>query len=135
MALLKKYPVLSRACIFRQALSLERLADEDGELARRFMLLGVFPAGFGAAAAAAIWQTEPRIARDALDALAEWSLVQVEAVGRYRLHDLVRDLAVGRAEPAAVDDIQAQHAMHYGAVLTRANELGSYRVSGWSAEG
>ena len=104
-------------------LSLDRLADEDGELARRFTLLGAFPAGFDVAAAAAVWQIEPRAARDALDALADWSLVQVEAVGRYRLHDLVRDLAVARAEPAALDDARARHAGHYGEVLARANEL------------
>src|SRR5215211_300395 len=39
-------------------LSLDRLADEDGELARRFALLGAFPAGFDAAAAAAVWRIE-----------------------------------------------------------------------------
>jgi tetratricopeptide (TPR) repeat protein len=104
-------------------LSLDRLADEDGELAQRFTLLGAFPAGFDVAAAAALWQIEPRAARDALDALAEWSLVQVEAVGRYRLHDLVRDLAVRRAAPAVLGDAQARHARHYGEVLARANDL------------
>ena len=104
-------------------LSLDRLADEDGELARRFTLLGAFPAGFDVAAAAAVWQTEPRATRDALDALADWSLVQVEAAGRYRLHDLVRDLAMSRAEPAVLEDARARHAGHYAEVLARANEL------------
>jgi len=36
-------------------LSLDRLAEKDGELARRFALLGAFPAGFDAAAAAEVW--------------------------------------------------------------------------------
>ena len=104
-------------------LSLDRLAAEDGELALRFSLLGAFPAGFDVAAAAAIWQAEPRAARDALDALADWSLTQVEGASRYRLHDLVRDLAVSRVEPTALEDAQARHAGHYAAVLARANEL------------
>jgi tetratricopeptide (TPR) repeat protein len=103
-------------------LSLDRLANEDGELARRFTLLGAFPAGFNAAAAAAVWQAEPRAARDGLDALAEWSLVQVEAVGRYRLHDLVRDLAANHAA-AALEEARARHAGHYAAVLAQAEEL------------
>ena len=105
------------------SLSLDRLADEDGELAQRFMLLGAFPAGFDVAASTAVWQSEPRATRDALDALADWSLVQVEAIGRYRLHDLVRDLVVSRAEPAVLDDARTRHAGHYGEVLARANNL------------
>jgi tetratricopeptide (TPR) repeat protein len=118
-------------------LSLDRLAEEDGELARRFTLLGAFPAGFDDDAAAAVWQIEPRAARAGLDALADWSLVQVEAVGvgRYRLHDLVRDLAVARAEAAALEEARARHAKHYAKeararhakhyaeVLARADEL------------
>ena len=105
------------------SLSLDRLADEDGERVLRFVLLGAFPAGFDVAAAAAIWQTEPRATRDALDALADWSLVQVEGVGRYRLHDLVRDLAVSCAAPAALAEARARHAEHYGEVLGQADEL------------
>ena len=103
--------------------SLDRLADEDGELARRFTLLGAFPAGFDADAVAAVWQVEQRTARDDLDALTDWSLVQVEAVGRYRLHDLVRDLAVARAAPAALEEARARHAGHYAGALGRAGNL------------
>ena len=104
-------------------LSLDRLAVEDSELARRFTLLGAFPAGFDADAVAAVWQVEQRTARDGLDALTDWSLVQVEAVGRYRLHDLVRDLAVARAAPAALEEARARHAGHYAGVLGRAGNL------------
>jgi tetratricopeptide (TPR) repeat protein len=103
--------------------SLDRLAEEDGELARRFALLGAFSAGFDAAAAAAVWGIEARAAREGLDALADWSLVQVERVDRYRLHDLVRGLALTRAEPWALEEARARHAGHYAWVLARADRL------------
>jgi tetratricopeptide (TPR) repeat protein len=39
------------------------------------------------------------------------------------MNDLVRDLAVARAAPAALEDGRARHAGHYAEVLARANEL------------
>ena len=103
--------------------SLDQLAKEDAALAGQFAMLAVFPAGFDAAAAGAVWGIEPGVARESLGKLVARSLVRQEAAGRFRLHDLVRDLASERLDDAAREEAAARHAAHYCAVLAKADDL------------
>ncbi|WP_433022190.1 BTAD domain-containing putative transcriptional regulator [Kribbella sp. CA-294648] len=65
---------------------------------RLFALLGVIPGGdFTAPAAAALLDCSTREANGLLDSLVSVNLVQRER-GRYRMHDLIRLYAAGRAE-------------------------------------
>ena len=65
---------------------------------RLFALLGVIPGGdFTAPAAAALLDCSTREAGGLLDSLVSVNLVQRER-GRYRMHDLIRLYAAGRAE-------------------------------------
>ncbi|MEU4389326.1 BTAD domain-containing putative transcriptional regulator [Kribbella sp. NPDC023855] len=65
---------------------------------RLFALLGVIPGGdFTAPAAAALLECPAREAGRLLDSLVSVNLVQRER-GRYRMHDLIRLYAAGRAE-------------------------------------
>ena len=79
-------------------LSVERLSQEAGELARRWNDLAVFAAPFDVAAAGAVWQVGEDDAQDALDMLCQRSLVEQDA-GLYSLHDLLREIAL--EEPPA----------------------------------
>ncbi len=92
------------------ALSVELLSPEQQ---RRFAALAVFPGGFDAAGAAAVWDLGEVEADSALGELLTSSLVDW-AGERYRLHDLVRDVANRRLEDAAA---QERHAEHYRRVL------------------
>ncbi len=77
----------------------DRLVETDAGLARAFTLLGVFPADFEVAGAAAVLGVEPDEARERLTLLRRRSLVQQPTGGaRWRLHDLLRELAEARAE-------------------------------------
>ena len=79
------------------AYSLDRLLEKDRGLAARYVALSVFPADFDLAAAAAVWELDERSARHSLDHLVAHSLVDRDDIsGRFRLHDLLRDLAISR---------------------------------------
>jgi hypothetical protein len=111
-------------------LSTRRLSEENRELFERWQVLAVFPASFDRAAAAAVWVTPDSEARQALSELLRRSMLMYdEADGRYRLHDLMRD--VGRVslegeDQATVErrlaEAAARHAQHYCRVLRVANE-------------
>ncbi len=63
-----------------------------------FCALSVFPLSFDAAAAAAVWDAEKDHAGDRLHVLRSYSLVEFDkTTKRYRLHDLVRLFARGKA--------------------------------------
>ncbi|AUB84347.1 toll/interleukin-1 receptor domain-containing protein [Candidatus Thiodictyon syntrophicum] len=78
------------------ALSADRLLAQDPGLAARWQALACFPAPFDRAAAAAVWGLAvEREAQPALSDLIDRSLLRWEAgSGRYRLHDLLRPIAV-----------------------------------------
>ncbi|MCH9020186.1 MAG: tetratricopeptide repeat protein [Proteobacteria bacterium] len=110
-------------------LSVAQLAREH--LAARWRMLGVFAGDFERAAAAAVWDAPSAEARDGLSALVGRSMVLFdEDAARYRLHDLMRDVARGadleKADLAALAPIEqqaaARHAEHYLAVLRSADE-------------
>ncbi len=113
------------------ALSARRLALEKPELEARWRLLAVFPGSFDAAAAAAVWEVETDAAAQDLGELRRRSMVLWDqADDRWRLHDLMRDVAgVALAEQdqaaleARVETARERHARHYCGVLEAANEL------------
>jgi hypothetical protein len=99
----------------------------------------VFPASFDTAAAGGVWDQPEEAADDAMGVLLLRSMVLYdEAQQRWRLHDLMRDLAGGRAAVAVLGapaDLAARlaaargrHAEHYRGVLEAANDL--YRKGG-----
>jgi Nucleoside phosphorylase len=69
-------------------------------LQERWRALAVFPGTFDATSAAAVWSTQKQSAVKSLSSLLEYSLVEWnEATERYRLHDLVRQVADERLGP------------------------------------
>jgi len=93
-----------------------------GELAGRWRTLSIFPAGFDAPGAAAVWELEPEPADTALGELVRRSLVDGDD-GRYRLHDLARVFADSRCSEEERTGAQRQHAEHYRGVLAQAGDL------------
>ncbi|MFB3149015.1 MAG: tetratricopeptide repeat protein [Alphaproteobacteria bacterium] len=113
-------------------LSVAQLAREQADLAARWRMLGVFAGDFERAAAAAVWDVPSAEARDGLSALVGRSMVLFDGdAARYRLHDLMRDVARGadlaEADLAALAPIEeraaARYAEHYLGVLGSADEL------------
>ena len=102
--------------------SFELLAEP---LRRRWTLLGVFPAGFHLAAAAAVWEEEVAAARDVMQSLVNASLVETNAVNdRFRLHDLVRQFCEGKLTEAKLSEgARLRHAQHFLDVLNFAAKL------------
>ena len=96
-------------------LSVSQLAREQADLAARWRKLGVFAGNFERGAAAAVWDVPSDEARDGLSALVGRSMVLFDGdAGRYRLHDLMRDVARGAdlAKPdlAALAPLEARTA-------------------------
>ncbi len=106
------------------ALGLDRLAEEDPALAERWRDLAVFPADFDAAAVAAVWQDGEAPVCDGLRGLEDAGFLEPGAgPERYRVHDLMRDLA---RHGQAVDRFagpEARHGTHFLAVLSAADDL------------
>jgi tetratricopeptide (TPR) repeat protein len=116
------------------ALSARELRRTHPDIADRWHELAVFLAGFDDAAAAAVWDQPAGTARDALGRLLSHSMVLYdEAQQRWRLHDLMRDLAGGHFATQALGapaDLAARltaarqrHAEHYCGVLAAADDL------------
>jgi tetratricopeptide (TPR) repeat protein len=115
------------------ALSVRELRVARPDLADRWHELAIFPAGFDTAAAAGVWDQSVDAARDALGLLLSRSKVLYDgAQQRWRLHDLMRDLAGSAAAEAlgAPADLAARltaargrHAAHYGDELDAADRL------------
>ena len=112
-------------------LSAHDLAREDITLAERWQMLAVFPDDFDRAAAAAVWEVEDSAAALQLSELAARSMIlHDEATRRWRLHDLMRDVAQVPVEgedaaalEAQLESARARHAQHYCGVLSAADEL------------
>ncbi|HVF60215.1 MAG TPA: tetratricopeptide repeat protein [Thermoanaerobaculia bacterium] len=100
------------------------------ELQALWRTLAVLPGTFDAAAAAAVWEREPRPAEEALGELAQSSLVDWEPeeegeaqTGRYRLHDLARVFAEARLSAEEREMARRRHAAHFVEVLWAAEGL------------
>lgn len=108
------------------AMSYDLLA---ADLKRRWRVVGVFPADFDAAAAAAVWEIPMETAHESLAELLRRSLLEFdEATQQYRLHDLLRDLARDRTGREESEVAARRHARHYLTVLREAES--SYKLGG-----
>jgi tetratricopeptide (TPR) repeat protein len=116
------------------ALSVRELRAVRPDVADRWHELAVFPASFDTAGAAAVWGQPEEAADDALGVLLSRSMVLYDpAQQRWRLHDLMRDLAGGHIAAEVVGapaDLAARltaarrrHAEHYCGVLAAADDL------------
>ncbi|HEY0076956.1 MAG TPA: hypothetical protein VGB77_22920, partial [Abditibacteriaceae bacterium] len=86
----------------------------DADLRRRWMQLAVFPASFTLQAAAALWESDEEATRLALEELLNASLLEYnENVGRFRLHDLIRQFCDAQLSAAEKYDSQKRHAAYY----------------------
>jgi hypothetical protein len=105
-------------------LSAKQLAADDEVVAANWRMLSAFPAEFDAAAAAAIWAiASADDATDALTALEGRGLLEAIAEDRYRLHDLLRNLARRDCPKEHAEAAALKHALHFAQVLGTANEL------------
>ncbi len=113
------------------SLSARKLAEDNPMLAQRWRMLVVFPQSFDHAAAAAVWEAPEANTRRGLSEMVRRSMALYdEADGRYRLHDLMRDVArlpLAGQEKAVVERrleaAAARHARHYCKVLVAAGDL------------
>ncbi len=116
------------------SLSVAQLWKERADLAGRWHALGIFPSGFALEAAADVWEQPFSEARDAMTGLVARSMVLFdEGSERFRLHDLMRILALGMARGAQWQDetvlqgdlerARTRHALHYFGVLEHCTKL------------
>jgi tetratricopeptide (TPR) repeat protein len=116
------------------ALSVGELRRARPDLADHWHELAVFPASFDTAAAGGVWDQPEDGAEDALGVLLSRNMVLYDpAQQRWRLHDLMRDLAGGRAAvevlgapadlAARLTAARRRHAEHYLGVLAAAEDL------------
>ncbi len=108
--------------------SATQLRKENSALADRWCQLQVFPADFDREAAAAVWKVNADETRDQLSQLIRWTMLEHDASSkRYRLHDLMRDVASTEAKANHLQEFVSQaairHARHYLSVLEMANQL------------
>ena len=110
--------------------SARRLAQENADWHARWGMWSVFPAPFDLAAAAAVCDTDEEETRAMLRELHARNLLLHEAeTGRYRLHDLMRNVARDALTRGGSQEEQEdvrlaaerRHAAHYVKVLFRAD--------------
>ena len=112
-------------------LSAKALARENRTLAERWQMLAVFPDEFDRDAAAAVWQVKPATASLQLSNFADRSMIMHDdASRRWRLHDLMRDVAHLTLEGGSAEHLLArleaarfQHARYYSKLLANAGKL------------
>jgi hypothetical protein len=107
------------------AFSAAQLVRDDANLAAKWQMLSVFPADFDEDAAVAVLAVERTDAKDALSKLLDRHLVMFDENNRrYRLHDLLREIAAkvfdrGATHPLGVSSAQRltdaakRHAEYY----------------------
>jgi tetratricopeptide (TPR) repeat protein len=106
--------------------SVDALALDDPDLAGRFARLAVFAGDFAIEAAAHVWDVDEDTACDGIDALLARSLLLPAAddgpAPRFRLHDLIREIATERLGGDA-DAAALRHATFYRDLLWRCHRL------------
>jgi len=96
----------------------------DAEAQKRWRMLGVFPETFDGPAAASVWSAEKNSAEDTLGVLTQYSMLEWnEKTRRYRLHDLMRDLARQKLADQERYEASLRHSQHYLDVLGNADGL------------
>jgi hypothetical protein len=104
--------------------SVRQLEEDDAALAERWRLLSVFPADFDSVAAGAVWELGgPDEATNGLNALEGRGLVEAIGEDRYRLHDLLRDLARRDGPQEHVEAAALRHARYFVQILEAADSL------------
>ena len=109
--------------------SLRMLVQDDPNLAEQWRDLSVFPGDFDTAAANAVWAgevDEAAIAAAAvtLERLLDLGFIETaEDASRFRLHDLMRDLAGRGQDDDRFDPASRRHAAHFLMVLAAAHDL------------
>ena len=99
-------------------LSVTLLDADDRGLAKFWRELAVFPADFLADAAAAVGGINVPDAARYLDILVSRSLLFYDSGScRYRMHDLIRDMALESAAEINFNCIRSMHAEHYQIIL------------------
>jgi tetratricopeptide (TPR) repeat protein/Cdc6-like AAA superfamily ATPase len=99
------------------------------EKQRMWCVLNVFSGAFDVAAAAAVWGTDADSARNALNELVKYRLVDLTPLlsaggeGRYRLHEMHRAFAEAHLGAPGRDLAQQRHAAHYKSMAANANRL------------
>ena len=103
----------------------EALQSRSPELAQRWLLLGVCPAAFEAAAAASIWAEQDSEPLDEqLAQLVLCSMLSYDKVAqRFRMHNLLRDLAAIQRIPQDDQLAHLRHASHYLQIAREAQHL------------
>jgi tetratricopeptide (TPR) repeat protein len=105
-------------------LSVDRLTEDDAALAARWRQLAVFPGDFDRPAAAAVWACDEDAAHGDIEQLYDRALLQVdEETGRYKLHDLLRDVARHGLADNVFHPAALRHARHYVEVLREVEKL------------
>jgi Tfp pilus assembly protein PilF len=93
-------------------------------LRRCWTMLATFPTNFDLPACAAIWEMKIEMAREIMQVLLNRSLVEVdEAIGRFRLHDLVHQFCNGKLRDVKRCISMMRYAKHYKKVGVEANRL------------
>jgi tetratricopeptide (TPR) repeat protein len=87
-------------------------------------MLGVFPASFASSTASAMWEAEESEATKLIGLYRRYSLLEHdETSGRYRLHDLLTDYALGEMEDEEKQEARYMHATHYKEILSASDDL------------
>jgi tetratricopeptide (TPR) repeat protein len=104
--------------------SVAQLEAEDERLCANWRDLSVFPSGFDTAAAAAVWSiVDGDAGPDRLCELEGRGLIEPIADDRYRLHDLLRDVARRDWPAEQAEAAASRHADHFRSVLDQAHAL------------
>ncbi len=115
----------------RASLSLSyQLLDRRGR--QNWRALAVFPDSFDLSGCAAVWQVAPDEALDQLGdflaaCLVEWN----KTTGRYRLHDLLHQLASAYLKGAERLAREREHSRYYGTLATRGERQIYEALPGW----
>jgi tetratricopeptide (TPR) repeat protein len=110
-------------------LSYELLADDDlTNLQQRWRSLAVFPDTFDESAVAAVWMLDENAARETLNALDSYSLIELQGAAdtrapRCALHDLARDFADTKLQEEERNLVSKLHAYHFASVLKSINRV------------
>jgi tetratricopeptide (TPR) repeat protein len=96
----------------------------DAETKKRWRMLSVFPDTFDAPAAATVWEIGDDPAKEGLSRLLRYSMLEWDdSTKRYRLHDLMRDFALGKLSGEEHEAAFLRHARHYLEIIRRAGDL------------
>lgn len=96
----------------------------DAETQRRWRTLTVFPETFDAAAASAVWKSDPASAEATLARLTQFAMLERNGkLLRYGLHPVMREFARRKMPADGWDDAALLHSEYYRDLLRGADDL------------